>query len=95
MAGKHRAEMGAGASALNVATTSNDDISATIFATRADKAGLMSVDALVALTKEYFDSQPTTQPEQWCRTMVSKYAGSDGALDQAAFALAIEDLRRC
>ena len=79
------------------AALDNAGISANVFAMLDERqTGALTVDALVQVAKEHFDSQPTTQPESFIRSIISGYDGDgDGALDENEFATAIEVLRRC
>eukprot|EP00441_Pelagodinium_beii_P021557 CAMPEP_0197655528 /NCGR_PEP_ID=MMETSP1338-20131121/39501_1 /TAXON_ID=43686 ORGANISM="Pelagodinium beii, Strain RCC1491" /NCGR_SAMPLE_ID=MMETSP1338 /ASSEMBLY_ACC=CAM_ASM_000754 /LENGTH=90 /DNA_ID=CAMNT_0043231181 /DNA_START=64 /DNA_END=336 /DNA_ORIENTATION=+ len=90
--------MGSAASASALAAGApNHEISAQIFAEYDQyNTGRLSVDDLVYVTKQHFDSLPTTQSETWIRSMIRKYdEDGTGELDECSFAAAIDGLRRC
>ena len=79
------------------AALDNASIAANVFAMLdANKTGMLTVERLVQVAKEHFDSQPTTQPESWIRSIINGYDDDcDGALSEEEFANAIDSLRRC
>ena len=62
----------------------------------ADCVGRLLLEDLVMVAKLYFSTLPTSQPEVWIRSMITKHdANRDGALSEAEFACAVDSLRRC
>jgi Ca2+-binding EF-hand superfamily protein len=88
---------GTGASTMNDPALATDEELAALFdQLDVDRSGLLPVEDLVQQAKAYFDSRPTSQPEEWIRAMIVKAdTDADGMLDLAQYSQAVELLRRC
>ena len=60
------------------------------------RVGSLLLEDLVMVSKLYFSTLPTAQPEVWIRSMITKHdTDRDGAISEAEFACAVDSLRRC
>lgn len=91
--------MGAAAStgaALNMQTATAEELEGLFVELDVEQTGVLPVEMLVVECKAYFDQQPTSQPETWIRSMISKFdSDRDGYIDMPQFLQAIAALRKC
>ena len=90
--------MGAGASTAgaDLSSATDDELSALFAEMDLRQAGTLPVTDLVSQAKTYFDSLPTSQPETWIRSIITKFDDDrDGFLDQQQFVSAVAALRKC
>ena len=92
-------DMGAAASTgarVDLATASDEVLSEVFAELDVDRTGHLPIDLLVFEAKAYFDSQPTSQPETWIRSMIMRCdQDEDGYLNLDEFNAAIAALRKC